>query len=122
MIIIKNYEMPHNCYDCDIHNYHECNLTSESIEEDYCWNGDSREKHCPLREVEAIPKADYENCLKADMVAMLTDIQLEIEELDLNDSVSDYQKGAEETREYISDLLQQKIDALKEQEAADGKD
>ena len=122
MIIIKNYEMPHNCYDCDIHNYHECNLTSESIEEDYCWNGDSREKHCPLREVEAIPKADYENCLKADMVAMLTDIQLEIEELDLKDSVPDYQKGAEETREYISDLLQQKIDALKEQEAADGKD
>ena len=122
MIIIKNYEMPHNCYDCDIHNYHECNLTSESIEEDYCWNGDSREKHCPLREVEAIPKADYENCLKADMVAMLTDIQLEIEELDLKDSVPDYQKGAEETREYISELLQQKIDALKEQEAADGKD
>ena len=113
MIIIKNYKMPHNCYDCDIHNYHECNLTSESIEEDYCWNGDSREKHCPLREVEAIPKADYEARLKADMVAMLTDIQLEIEELDLNDSVPDYQKGADETREYIADLLQQKIDALK---------
>ena len=60
---------------------------------------------------------------KTDMVAMLTDIQLEIEELDLKDSVPDYQKGAEETREYISDLLQQKIDALKgKQEAADGKD
>ncbi len=73
--------------------------------------------------VEAIPKADYENRLKADMVAMLTDIQLEIEELDLKDSVPDYQKGADETREYITDLLQQKIDALKkEQEAADGKD
>ena len=56
MITIKNYSMPHNCYDCDLHNYHECDLTSESIEEDYCWNGDSREKHCPLREVEAIPK------------------------------------------------------------------
>lgn len=57
MTIIKNYGMPHNCYDCDLHNYHECNLTNESIEEDYCWNGDSREKHCPLREVEATPKA-----------------------------------------------------------------
>ena len=56
MTIIKNYRMPHNCYDCDLHNYHECDLTGESIEEDYCWNGDSREKHCPLREVEAIPK------------------------------------------------------------------
>ena len=73
--------------------------------------------------IEAIPKAEYEARLKADMVAMLTDIQLEIEELDLKDSVPDYQKGAEETREYISDLLQQKIDALKgKQEAADGKD
>lgn len=64
--------------------------------------------------VEAIPKADYENRLKADMVAMLTDIQLEIEELDLKDSVPDYQKGADETREYITDLLQQKIDKLEE--------
>ena len=82
MIIIKNYSMPHNCYDCDIHNYHECDLTSESIEEDYCWNGDSREKNCPLREVEAIPKADYEARLKADMVAMLEEIILEIDEMD----------------------------------------
>ena len=30
--------------------------------------------------VEAIPKADYETRLKADMVAMLTDIQLEFKE------------------------------------------
>jgi len=58
-------------------------------------------------------QADYENRLKADMVAMLTDIQLEIEELDVSDVVPEYQDGAEETREYISDLLQQKIDALK---------
>ena len=56
MVTIKNYRMPHNCYDCDLHNYHECDLTSEQIEDDYCWNGDSREKHCSLREVEAIPK------------------------------------------------------------------
>lgn len=59
-------------------------------------------------------KADYETRLKADMVAMLTEIQLEIEELDLKDSVPDYQKGAEETREYIADLIQQKIDTLKD--------
>ena len=108
MTIIKNYGMPHNCYDCDLHNYHECDLTGESIEEDYCWNGDNREKHCPLREVEAIPKAQYEarlkknnelindleelrtminkfaesyeTRLKADMVATLTDIQSEFKE------------------------------------------
>lgn len=56
MVVIKDFEMPSNCYMCDLHNYHECDLTGESIEEDYCWNGDSREKHCPLREVEAISK------------------------------------------------------------------
>lgn len=48
-VIITNMDMPKNCYDCDLHNYHECNLTTESIEEDYCWNGDRREKHCPLK-------------------------------------------------------------------------
>ena len=32
--------------------------------------------------VETISKADYENRLKADMTAMITEIQLEIEELD----------------------------------------
>jgi hypothetical protein len=102
MTIIKNYEMPHNCYDCDLHNYHECDLTSESIEEDYCWNGDSREKHCPLREVDAIPRADYENRLKVDMVAMLEVIKLRIDNLPepLN-------------RDRVNYCIQQKINELK---------
>jgi hypothetical protein len=63
--------------------------------------------------VEAIPKDQYEARLKADMVAMLTELQTEIEELDLKDSFLDYQRGAEETREYIANLIQQKIDALR---------
>jgi len=110
MIIIKNYSMPHNCYACDLHNYHECDLTTESIEEDYCWNGDSREKHCPLREVEAIPKADYENRLKADMVAMLEDLRLDFQEAEL--------AGVFDNKELIfadevDDLVKQKINALK---------
>ena len=117
MTIIQNYRMPHNCYDCDIHNYHECSLTSESIEEDYCWNGDSREKHCPLREVEAIPKADYESRLKADMVAMLTEIQLDIQEVNTapqfltDDNVKDF-------RECVDTIIQQKINSLKGEQAA----
>ena len=81
MVGIKDFEMPYNCYDCDLHNYHECDLTSESIEEDYCWNGDSREKHCPLREVEAIQKVDYENRLKTDIVAMLEEIKEQLREM-----------------------------------------
>ena len=69
---------------------------------------------CPLALLMVEPKDQYEARLKADMSAMMTELQLEIEELDLKDSVPDYQKGAEETREYIADLLQQKIDALKD--------
>jgi hypothetical protein len=54
-------------------------------------------------------QADYENRLKADMVAMLTDIQLEIEELDTPNNGSAYMD--------CSEIIQQKIDALK----ADGR-
>lgn len=39
--------------------------------------------------VEAIPKADYENRLKSDLEAILTEIQLEIEELDSNHTMPD---------------------------------
>jgi flagellar biosynthesis/type III secretory pathway protein FliH len=39
--------------------------------------------------VEAIPKDQYEARLKADMVAMLTEIQLEIEEMDSNHTMPD---------------------------------
>ncbi|MBQ7428361.1 hypothetical protein [Butyrivibrio sp.] len=111
MIIINNYEMPANCYMCDLQNYHECDLTGKSIEEDYCWNGDSREKHCPLREVEAIPKADYENRLKADMVAMLTEIQLEIEEMKMQSLTE--KEIWNNAIGVCSNLVQQKIDKLK---------
>ena len=58
--------------------------------------------------VEAIPKADYKNRLKADMVAMLTDIQLEMEGL----------RFGQPPRKYVVDecldVIQQKIDALRE--------
>ena len=123
--IINNYEMPGNCYMCDLHNYHYCDLTGESIEEDYCYNGDSREKHCPLREVEAIPKAqydelkanitmmrlDYEARLKADLVAMLTEIQLEVEEVKTQSGFDEAWDGAVKQ---CSEIIQQKIDKLKE--------
>ena len=115
MVTIKNFSMPHNCYDCDLHNYHECDLTNESIEEDYCWNGDSREKHCPLREIEAIPKADYEARLKADMVAMLTEIQMEIEEcVDGAEGSAQFEQGVDIARNQVIDITQEKISKLKE--------
>ena len=80
----------------------ECNCTNED-----CFIDDISDM-CPF------PKADYENRLKADMVAMLTELQLEIEELDVSDMVTEYQDGAEETKEYIANMVEEKINSLKE--------
>ena len=96
--------------DCEV--CEECNLYG-TTGTDHC------EHDCVYGALDIIDKyqmfqTKYVERLKADMVAMLTEIQLEIEELDLKDFVPDYQKGADETREYIADLLQQKIDTLLE--------
>lgn len=57
-------------------------------------------------------QADYENRLRADMVAMLTDIQLEIEELKNEPACCHhFVRGIRRS----SEVIQQKIDALKEQ-------
>lgn len=58
--------------------------------------------------VEAIPKADYENRLKADMVAMLDELDLEVDEL-----VSHFADGRIVYRYQLHNLIQQKINALK---------
>lgn len=65
-------------------------------------------------------RVDYENRLKADMVAMLTEIQLEIEER-FNDRPFSYNHH-QRTEFYrdIDEVIQQKINALKEQK--DGTD
>lgn len=58
----------------------------------------------------AIPKDQYEQRLKADMVAMLTDIQLEIEDL------KSYESADGQDLVMLTDigiLFQQKINALK---------
>ena len=72
--------------------------------------------------VEAIPKAEYEARLKADMVAMLTEIQLEIEEIEILKSIARedifWNMGAKTMREKIEKIIQQKINALKENEDA----
>jgi len=71
-------------------------------------------------------QADYETRLKADLVAMLTEIQLEIEEkypkCDLCEYFVDYDYDENDISEYrsvgsitdITDLIQQKINSLKE--------
>ena len=69
-------------------------------------NGTLDEIMLDIPTVEAIPKADYENRLKADVVAMLTELQLEIDEkaTELCDD------GWWLTYNYI---IQQKINSLK---------
>ena len=65
--------------------------------------------------VEAIPKDQYEARLRADMMAMLTDIKKEIDNMSCR-----YIDNAHYVKEYdVSDLIQEKINDLKESE--DGK-
>lgn len=64
--------------------------------------------------VEAIPKADYENRLKADLKAILVELQLEIEE-----KKTDYDKDLKIEHDIYhaynrcSKIIQQKINELK---------
>ena len=62
-------------------------------------------------------QSDYESRLKADMAAMLTELQLEIEEIVKEEEPND--KKWATGLHYSEKLIQQKIDKLKE--AEDGK-
>ena len=57
-----------------------------------------------IETVEAITKDQYEARLKADMVAMLTELQLEIEELDTPNNSSAYMDCAEIIQDKINEL------------------
>lgn len=65
-----------------------------------------------LPTVEAIPKADYEARLKADLVAMLTEIQLEIKEIEVAKENTEIRAGECCMKGVCIDLIQQKIDKL----------
>ena len=72
-----------------------------------------------------IPKSQYEKRLKADMVAMLTELQLEIEEIRTDEPIYNGHgicgwegKWAEDIIQECSKIIQEKINSLKE--AKDG--
>ena len=73
-----------------------------------------------IETVEAIPKADYESRLKADMVAMLTDIQISVAELDFS-WLCDYADGDCIKRYAVVDIIQEKINVLKGDQQQDEK-
>jgi hypothetical protein len=83
-----------------------------SVIEDLQGNALNGYENCPT--VEAIPKADYENRLKADLKAILVELQLEIEEK-FNDRPFSYNHH-QRTEFYrdIDEVIQQKINSLKE--------
>ena len=63
--------------------------------------------------VEAIPKADYENRLKADMVAMLEELKEQLREMHEDFFETEHFDEAYGVSDSI-DVIQQKIDSLKE--------
>ena len=64
--------------------------------------------------VEAIPKDQYEQRLKADMVAILTELHLKMEELgDDLDPTEDWDYGYKSGVEDMIQLLDERIDKLK---------
>jgi hypothetical protein len=70
--------------------------------------------------VEAISKSDYEARLKADLVAMLENLDLLIEEFTITTSISRediyFGMGAKEMQKKIKNLIQEKINALRGEE------
>ena len=65
---------------------------------------------------EYISKADYEKRLKTDLVAMLTEIQLEIEEESWTTEWLDGSDDIIVDMKSVNEVFQQKINALKENE------
>ena len=98
----------------------ECNLYG-TTGTDHC------EHDCVYGALDIIDKyqlmqADYETRLKADMVAILTELQLEIEENTVRWYVGRVDGKSDDVvlMETINDIIQQKINTLKENE--DGTD
>lgn len=82
-----------------------------TVEEKNKFMDESKERFKEWHDMNYISKSDYESRLKADMVAMLTEIQLEIEELKKEPAhCHHFERGIR----FSSDIIQQKIDALKE--------
>ena len=57
-VILTDMDMPKNCYECDLNNYHVCFATGNTIE-DYL-NESEREPHCPLKSVDKMMEGTVE--------------------------------------------------------------
>ena len=115
MVGIKDFDIPSCCSECQmascagLSGHFYCDITTYDVDMD----DTERDADCPL--VEAIPKADYEDRLRADMVAILEELKEEFEEYEPKWAENDEQAAAScRTWDDFDDIIQQKIDALKE--------
>ena len=99
--------------DCNLHNCDDCSLCYEQ-------GTMGEQKMALLFVIDAMRKyqmmqVDYENRLKADMVAMLTEILLEAEENTVRWYVGRVDGKSDDVvmMETINDIIQQKINSLK---------
>lgn len=112
MVGLKDFEMPSCCNSCSHWSFNRddeplCDLTYEYISQ-----FDKRQADCPL--VEAIPKADYETRLKADMVAVLEELKEQLREMHEDFFETEHFDEAYGVSDSM-DVIQQKINELKEQ-------
>lgn len=57
-VIISDMEhIPNGCFDCDLHNYHFCNLTGNLVENNL--DDGTRADDCPLKEVNDKPSGKW---------------------------------------------------------------
>ena len=92
-----------------------CNVPADAVNtKEEKWNDWVQEVVDKAPTIEAIPKDQYEARLKADMVAMLTDLHLKMEELgdDLYPT-EDWDYGYKSGVEDMIQLLDERIDKLK---------
>ena len=110
-----DFKMPRSCAECRLSFADVCPITGKTQVVKVI-NGEIS-SDCPL--VEAIPKAEYEARLKADMKAILTEIKLKIAEKSYYDTsiIGNYE---DEVRislvelDDVNDIIQNKIDTLEE--------
>lgn len=72
-----------------------------------------------VKPVEAIPKADYEKRLKADMISMLTELKKEIDAAPINPNGSEsFKLGQATAFDRCESLIRRKINELEEESEA----
>ena len=104
MVGIKDFDIPSCCSKCQmasckgLSGQFYCDITTYDVDMD----DTERDADCPL--IEAIPKDQHEARLKADMVAMLTEILTDFDTLVESNS----------TRLDCESIVEQKIETLKE--------